>query len=131
MTGRCSPGADVSNRAGDYCRSPGPTCSGRAAPGALVAYWSSQCTEEIADIRNDGFWLVPGAVMSSGCVMPLLLEVVVALRPAARCTGELRRQNRDASRSFDRGHAPMHRRPRVVRGFIVVTRGRAIALRDP
>ena len=56
--------------------------------------------------------------MSPAGVTPLLLEVVVALDPAARCTGELRRQHRDASRSLDHGHAPMHRRPRVMRSFV-------------
>ena len=69
--------------------------------------------------------------MSPAGVMPLLLEVVVPLDPAARCTGELRRQHRDASRSLYHGHAPMHRLPGVVRSFVVVPRGRPIALRDP
>src|SRR5688572_10420210 len=60
-----------------------------------------------------------------------MLEVVVALDPAARCTGKLRRQHRDVSRSLDHGHALMDRLPGVVRSFVVVACGRAVALRDP
>src|SRR5215469_18332366 len=83
---------------------------------------SGQRAEEIPDIGNDRFRFLPSPVVPSARMMTLLLEVVIALNPSTRRTGELRWQHGDAGRSLDHGHAPMHRLPRGVRRFIVVTR---------
>ena len=45
---------------------------------------SAQHAEEIADVRDDGLRFFPGRNVSASGVIPLLLEVVVALGPAAR-----------------------------------------------
>src|SRR6185369_16597497 len=92
---------------------------------------SAQHTEEIANVRDDGLWFFPGREVSAAGVMPPLLEVVVALGPAARGAAYFLRQHRNADGSLDHGHAVMHRRPGMVRSLVVVARRRAVALRDP
>ena len=47
-------------------------------------YASAKRAEEIADVRDDGLRFFPGREVSATGVMPLLLEVVVALDSASR-----------------------------------------------
>src|SRR5215470_5354034 len=92
---------------------------------------STQPAKEVADVGDDRMWLFPRREVPAAVVVPELLEVVVALRPAARGSADLLRQDGNPDRSLDDGHAVMQWRPGMVRGFVVVPRRRAVALCDP
>ena len=91
-----------------------------AARGSDRRLESAQHAEEIADVRDDGLRFFPGRDVSAAGVIPLLLEVVVALGPAARGAAYFLRQHRNADWSLDHGHAIVHRRPGIVCSLVVV-----------